>query len=292
MEDALSTFGARALINDLDRRDLVSPKMSFNESFDFSQSSQWPPSDSSSSVSPTTFDMNAANPFDMAAAHAGMSGQQASMAEPFNPFALFDHAAYAAGAESGQHHFPDAMVNMDESSPNTDWTSVNSIRGSFSSISTDGSMLEQPPLLGDFTPHMDMEPPKRRRRRNLDPKIRHTEKLEKNRRAAERCRQKQRAYVGALQERAREEEIRRARLVAQVNQLRDAILSLKESMVTHSGCHDERIKQYLLSEMGRNAERRMSSQTAGSTPAMTPAVTPGGFQYGIQGHQSVAMPVA
>jgi hypothetical protein len=261
------------------------------ESFDFSQaaSAQWH-SDSSTNVSPSTFDMMAANPFDLAAEQQ----HHQTMAGPFNPFVMFDHTfpTDTGGPLQGQMsgEMPSSQ-HSDGDSPDANWTSINSARGSFSSIATDDSMLEQHMSLSssfDGLPITDQ--PKRRRRRNLDPKVRHSEKLEKNRRAAERCRQKQRAYVGALQERAREEEIRRARLIAQVDQLRDAILSLKESMVSHSGCHDERIKQYLLLELGKNTQRRMSGDSAVSTPAVTPGA--GGYPFPMHGQPAFVMPIA
>ncbi|KIW08429.1 uncharacterized protein PV09_01332 [Verruconis gallopava] len=141
------------------------------------------------------------------------------------------------------------------------WKSINSERSSFSSSNTDFEVKEYTKEDPART-----ERAQRRRRKNLDPKQRHADKLEKNRKAAERCRQKQRSYVSTLQERAREEEIKRARLIAQVSQLRDDILSLKESMVSHSGCNDERIQQYLLSELQKSTSRRTSSVS--SIPSM------------------------
>jgi hypothetical protein len=179
----------------------------------------------------------------------------------------FDHA-FVSSPESIVNRFS-GDFSSDQSQEDVlqaaSWKSVNSDECSFSPSITDFGADE---IDGYQSPELQKKTGKsqRRRRKNTDPKQRHAEKLEKNRKAAERCRQKQRAFVSNLQERAREEELKRARLIAQVNQLRDSILSLKESMVSHSGCNDERIKQYLLSELSRATQRHNSSSSISSTP--------------------------
>lgn len=168
-----------------------------------------------------------------------------------------DLRQYSDGFSSDQspHGSVQAHVN---------WSSVNT-RGSFDSSVTDCSVLDTAAYRDAFEKSQAIKPQGRRRRRNMDPQQRHADKLEKNRKAAERCRQKQRAYVVNLQVRAREEELKRAKLISQVTQLRDDILSLKENMVSHSGCNDERIKQYLLSELAKATRRRSSSSTVSTT---------------------------
>jgi len=95
---------------------------------------------------------------------------------------------------------------------------------------------------------------RRGRRRTANPDKKLAKKLEKNRQAAEKCRQKQRVYVADLQRRASVEEEKRQKLIQEVKNLKSTILQMKEEMVTHSGCKDERIRQYLLQEVDRKLE--------------------------------------
>lgn len=75
--------------------------------------------------------------------------------------------------------------------------------------------------------------------------------MEKNRKAAERCRKKKKAFIEDLQSRAKQEEEKRTMLKAQVEHLEKVILSLKEEMVNHNACEDGRIRSYLLSHLQR-----------------------------------------
>lgn len=79
--------------------------------------------------------------------------------------------------------------------------------------------------------------------------------LEKNRKAAARCRQKQREYELGLQECAKKEERKKMKLMMQVAELRDSILSMKESIIFHSDCGDRRIKEYLVQHLARTTDR-------------------------------------
>jgi hypothetical protein len=75
--------------------------------------------------------------------------------------------------------------------------------------------------------------------------------MEKNRKAAERCRKKKKAFIEDLQSRAKQEEEKRTMLKAQVEHLEKVVLSLKEEMVNHNACEDGRIRGYLLSHVQR-----------------------------------------
>jgi len=75
--------------------------------------------------------------------------------------------------------------------------------------------------------------------------------MEKNRKAAERCRKKKKAFIEDLQSRAKQEEEKRTMLKAQVEHLEKIVLSLKEEMVNHNACEDGRIGGYLLSHVQR-----------------------------------------
>ena len=75
--------------------------------------------------------------------------------------------------------------------------------------------------------------------------------MEKNRKAAERCRKKKKAFIEDLQSRAKQEEEKRTMLKAQVEHLERVVLSLKEEMVNHNACEDGRIRGYLLSHVDR-----------------------------------------
>ena len=98
-----------------------------------------------------------------------------------------------------------------------------------------------------------------RRRTKTDPEQARAQKLKNNRQAAERFRQKHRTYVRNLQDRLHAEEAKRAKLKAQVSELRDAVLLMKERLVLHSWCNDGMIMRYLLEELPQTNVRSKPS---------------------------------
>jgi hypothetical protein len=213
-------------------------------------SSQWPIE--TTSASPAVFNITVADQWAM-----DNDAPQYDTHHISPPPTSLDHA-FTSSSQSMTHRLSGDFSSDHDELYASSWKSPNLDHGSSSSAITDFGVAHK----GQEAIPKKPVKARRRKRKYLDPEELHNEKLEKNRRAAERCRIKQKAYVSTLQERAREEEVRRADLVAQVTQLRDMILSLKEDMVSHSGCTDERIKQYLLSDLFRTTQRRHDSMSS------------------------------
>ena len=90
---------------------------------------------------------------------------------------------------------------------------------------------------------------RRQRKSNAESQKMRVERLMRNRKAAQRFREKRRAYIYDLQERLHIEETKRARLKAQVSELRDTVLSTKEMLMTHILCDTGDVKRYLLQDL-------------------------------------------
>ncbi|KAF2838130.1 hypothetical protein M501DRAFT_1004979 [Patellaria atrata CBS 101060] len=124
--------------------------------------------------------------------------------------------------------------------------------------------------------------------------------LERNRLAASKCRQKKKEWTQDLEKKARELAAERAYLMAQVSELKNNILFLKDECLKHSNCGCTRIRDYLQREaqlispsqvpisLGANPNRpyeQMSSIAGPSTNS--PAFGQASFQYGFARSQSI-----
>lgn len=95
-----------------------------------------------------------------------------------------------------------------------------------------------------------------RRRRNseyVEPGSARAIYLEKNRRAASKCRSKQKHEQEQLVERSRQYERRNRMLKAEVDLLQAEVRALKDLLGQHAHCPDQRIAQYLQMEASRLA---------------------------------------
>lgn len=98
-----------------------------------------------------------------------------------------------------------------------------------------------------------------RRRRNseyVEPGSARAIYLEKNRRAASKCRSKQKHEQEQLVERSRQYERKNRMLKAEVDMLQAEVRALKDLLGQHAHCPDQRIAQYLQMEASRLASSR------------------------------------
>ncbi|KAF1838891.1 hypothetical protein BDW02DRAFT_575917 [Decorospora gaudefroyi] len=84
--------------------------------------------------------------------------------------------------------------------------------------------------------------------------------LEKNRKAASKCRSKQKMEQEVLVERAREEERRNRLLKAEVELLQAELRNIKEVVGQHANCPDSRMTRYMQGEADRLASASIRHQ--------------------------------
>ncbi|KAI8974133.1 hypothetical protein BDB01DRAFT_807715 [Pilobolus umbonatus] len=80
------------------------------------------------------------------------------------------------------------------------------------------------------------------------------EKLEKNREAALRCRQKKKKWIKELEDCLDVTERKNKELVEQVNQLKDESIYLRNLLLTHGNCDCAIVQNYLCQTSKRLAE--------------------------------------
>ncbi|KAF2870541.1 hypothetical protein BDV95DRAFT_63232 [Massariosphaeria phaeospora] len=85
--------------------------------------------------------------------------------------------------------------------------------------------------------------------------------LEKNRKAASKCRNKQKKQQEDLVEKARDGERRNKVLKAERELLRMTVRELMEIVATHSQCPDDRLKRYVQREANRLARGDLATRT-------------------------------
>ena len=101
---------------------------------------------------------------------------------------------------------------------------------------------------------------RRRRSEYAEPGSARAIYLEKNRKAASKCRSKQKMEQEALVERSREFERRNRVLKAEVEFLRAELRGIKELVGQHANCPDRRMSQYLQREADRLAAAETMQQ--------------------------------
>ncbi|RMZ71940.1 bZIP transcription factor [Pyrenophora seminiperda CCB06] len=85
--------------------------------------------------------------------------------------------------------------------------------------------------------------------------------LEKNRKAASKCRNKQKHEQEQLVEKAREKERTNRMLKGEVHVLESELRAIKESVGQHANCQDPRIWAYLQMEANRLAARHLGNSS-------------------------------
>jgi hypothetical protein len=153
----------------------------------------------------------------------------------------------------------------DESSPASYKSSTSDPRHSMSTNSTDDTGNSQQTDFGrgsisSQTSHEPQSPStkqhsagRRRKTEHVDPGSARATYLEKNRRAASKCRTKQKRQQEDLVEQAREFERRNKLLNAEVAMLQDDVRGLMEIVGQHTDCPDTRLRRYVQREADRLA---------------------------------------
>ncbi|KAI9932443.1 hypothetical protein ASPWEDRAFT_33353 [Aspergillus wentii DTO 134E9] len=78
-----------------------------------------------------------------------------------------------------------------------------------------------------------------------DEKTKREKYLERNRVAANKCRQKKKQQRNSLEARLKTQSESNQKLVAEIGSMRSIILTLKNEVLEHSQCNDERLKHYV-----------------------------------------------
>ncbi|KAF2245347.1 hypothetical protein BU26DRAFT_382890, partial [Trematosphaeria pertusa] len=96
-------------------------------------------------------------------------------------------------------------------------------------------------------------PGRRRKSENVEPGSARAVYLEKNRKAASKCRNKQKKQQEELIETARDVERKNRALKAEVEVLKDGMRELMELVGRHTNCPDSRLSTYVQREADRLA---------------------------------------
>lgn len=86
-------------------------------------------------------------------------------------------------------------------------------------------------------------------------------KLELNKRAASRLRQRTKAKNNALEDRKAEVNRQHDILWAEYEKLVDQVVALKQQLFLHSGCNDDKINQWIRHEMARHGKQCLKTRT-------------------------------